>query len=64
MIRSLIIEDERRSREVLSQLITKVPGLEIVGEADNVDKGLEMIIKLKPDLIFLDIKCLLRMDST
>lgn len=56
MIKSLIIEDERRSREVLLELVDLIPGLEVVGEAGDVDTGIEKIIELQPDVIFLDIE--------
>lgn len=56
MIRSVIVEDERRSREVLQELISMIPGITVAGAAENVDQGLEKILELKPDLIFLDIE--------
>ncbi|MGC9341991.1 MAG: LytR/AlgR family response regulator transcription factor [Bacteroidales bacterium] len=56
MIRSLIIDDEKRSREVLDELIAKIEGLTVVGFAESVDEGLDKIIQLSPDLIFLDIE--------
>jgi DNA-binding LytR/AlgR family response regulator len=56
MIRSLIIDDEKKSREVLKELLLKVPDLINVGVASDVDEGLEQIIRHSPDLIFLDIE--------
>ena len=56
MIKTLIIEDEQKSRDVLLKIIEKnCPELKVVGSASNVAEGVEMIKSLKPDLVFLDI---------
>ncbi len=56
MIKSVIIEDEKKSAEVLSQLLQKnCPEVTIAGRAENVKEGIELIRTLKPELIFLDI---------
>lgn len=56
MIRTLIIEDEQKSMEMLAGIIQKnCPDLTIVGLARNVKEGVEMIESLKPELVFLDI---------
>jgi two-component system LytT family response regulator len=52
-----IIDDEHDNREILSYIIKNQKGdYNIVGEASNVQDGIELIIKTKPDLIFLDIE--------
>jgi two-component system LytT family response regulator len=57
MIQAVIVEDEKRSRELLEKLIQKnCPGVSIAGTADTVQGGIEMVRKLKPRLIFLDIE--------
>lgn len=56
MIKTLIIEDEQKSRELMAMLIEKnCPQLQVIGAAKNVSEGIEMIRSLNPDLIFLDI---------
>ena len=56
MIKTIIIEDEQKSRDVLASLVQRnCPELSIVGLANNVGEGEEMIKTLKPDLVFLDI---------
>jgi two-component system LytT family response regulator len=56
MIKTLIIEDEQKSRDVLLKIIEKnCPQLEVIGTAENVSDGVEKIKSLKPDLVFLDI---------
>jgi len=52
----LIIDDERLARKELGNLLTEYKDVEILGEAANADEAEEMIVKLNPDLIFLDIQ--------
>lgn len=55
-MKTLIIEDEEKSRDMLAGIIQKnCPQLNIVGLAKNVKEGVEMIHSLKPELVFLDI---------
>ena len=55
IFRTIIIEDERLAREELKSLLKHFLEIEIVGEARNGSDALEMIEKLSPDLLFLDI---------
>jgi len=56
MIRTLIIEDEQKSRELLAAMIqTHCPDLEIIGQGSDVQEGVDLIKNLMPDLVFLDI---------
>lgn len=52
---TVIVEDSRLARNELKELIKEHKEIELVGEAENVDKGFELINKVKPDLLFLDI---------
>ena len=57
MLRAVIVEDEKRSRETLSGLLKiYCKNLTVVGEAENVREGLEVIQKQNPDVVFLDIQ--------
>lgn len=56
MIKTVIIDDERLAREGLKGLLKEFSEIEIVGEAANVDEAIELIDKLKPQLLFLDIQ--------
>jgi DNA-binding LytR/AlgR family response regulator len=57
MIRAIIIDDESRARSALKQEITlNCPEVMIVGEADSVQSSVELIKKVVPELIFLDIQ--------
>jgi two-component system LytT family response regulator len=55
-MKTVIVEDEQKSREMLAGLILKnCPGIEIIGLAKDVNEGVELIKKHKPELVFLDI---------
>ncbi len=54
-IKAIIVEDSRLARNELKELIKKHPEIELIGEAENVDKGYELIQATQPDLLFLDI---------
>jgi len=57
MIKAIIIEDEKMSREALRRMLEKYcPEVEIMAEVDGYRKGLEEIRKRHPDVIFLDIQ--------
>jgi len=54
-LKAVIVEDSRLARNELKELIKAHQEIEIVGEAENVDKGFKLINEKKPDLLFLDI---------
>ncbi|WP_127138668.1 LytR/AlgR family response regulator transcription factor [Flagellimonas oceanensis] len=54
-IRAVIVEDSRLARNELKELIKLHDDLELIGEASNVDDGVELIESESPDLLFLDI---------
>ena len=55
-MRVLIIDDERLARDELRRLLLEYPRIEVVGEAANVQEGLQRIAQLAPELIFLDVQ--------
>jgi two-component system, LytTR family, response regulator len=57
MIRAIIVEDEKMSRETLKRMIEKYcPQVDVVAEADGYRLGMELIRKHEPDVVFLDIQ--------
>lgn len=54
-IKTIIVEDSRLARNELRELIKQHPEIEVIAEAENVDQAYELITKLQPQLIFLDI---------
>jgi two-component system, LytTR family, response regulator len=56
MIRALIADDERPARQKLRLLLSRHPGVQIVGEAADGDEAVREIERTSPDLVFLDIR--------
>lgn len=57
MLRTIVIDDEDYQRSAIEKVITKFcPNVALVGSANGVSTGIEVIKKNKPDLILLDIK--------
>jgi two-component system LytT family response regulator len=55
-MRAVIIDDERPARSEMKRLLKPHPEIEVVGEASNSADALQMISKLTPDLLFLDVQ--------
>ncbi|CAL2076602.1 two-component system, LytTR family, response regulator [Tenacibaculum sp. 190524A05c] len=56
-LRTIIVEDEQISREILSNYIGKYcPNIELLGEASNIQEAYELIQKHELDLVFLDVE--------
>lgn len=57
MIKAVIVEDEKKSRETLIGLLDRFcKNVSVIGEADGYKSGLELIKNNKVDLVFLDIQ--------
>ena len=57
MVKALIVDDEEDSRVSLRTYLNHFCDfVDIVGEADGVESGLEAIKTHKPDLVFLDVR--------
>ncbi len=57
MIRCILIDDERNALEMMEWLIkTYCPQVEIVAMCNSAQQGIEQILALRPDVIFLDIE--------
>lgn len=54
-IKTLIVDDEKPARDRLARLIGPISSLDLVGEAENAELAMLMILDLQPQLIFLDI---------
>ena len=53
----VIVEDEFRIRQGLSNLINKVDmGCRVIGEAENGYEGIKMVRDLEPDIVITDIR--------
>ena len=57
MFTTLIVDDEAHARESLSKLLSlNYPDIQVLGTASSADEAYEKIIKLNPDLLFLDVE--------
>ncbi|MFA8436357.1 MAG: LytR/AlgR family response regulator transcription factor [Marinifilaceae bacterium] len=56
-LRTLIIEDEENDQKIIEQILQNYYSdrVELLGLADDVDSGIQMIQSQKPDLVLLDI---------
>ncbi len=56
-LRAIIVEDEMNSREILRNYLAKYcNGVDVLGEAANIEEGLKAIQNHGPDLVFLDVE--------
>ena len=55
-MKALTIDDERMARQGLRRLLGAHPEIEIAGEARTGDEALELIGRLAPDVVFLDVR--------
>jgi len=55
IIRVLFVDNHAVMRQGLIQLLSKQPGIEVAGEADNGEKAVELIRRTKPDVVLMDI---------
>jgi two-component system LytT family response regulator len=53
---ALIVDDELPARAALRGLIARHPGVTLVGEADSVERGRELLQRNDYDLVFLDVQ--------
>ncbi len=57
MLKTIIIDDEPASRNLLEKMLQDYcPGVIVEATAENVAEGIAAIEKYKPDLVFLDIE--------
>jgi len=57
VIKAIIVDDEKRGRETLQNLVAKyTSNVEIIDMAESAKDGIDLINKIKPDLVFLDIE--------
>jgi len=56
LITAIIIDDEQAARDNLKLLLDKFcPNVEILGMANNISKGISLILEHDPELVFLDV---------
>lgn len=55
-MKTVIVDDRNSIREFITQLLSNINGIKVVGEAENVTNAISLINKTKPELILLDIQ--------
>ncbi len=55
-IRALVVEDEPEARRMLRDFLAEAPWVAVVGEAGDGREAVEQIDRLKPGLVFLDVR--------
>lgn len=54
-IKILIVDDSKLTRVGLKTTFKSMEDMEVIGEAENGQQGVEMTLSLKPDIILMDI---------
>jgi DNA-binding NarL/FixJ family response regulator len=57
-IRVLLVDDHAMFRSGVVSLLRNRPNIEVVGEADSGERALALAVRLKPDVVVLDISML------
>jgi DNA-binding NarL/FixJ family response regulator len=55
VIRLVLVEDYKLVRIGLRSVLNEDPRIEVIGEAETGEQGIDMIRKLQPDLVILDL---------
>ncbi|MFJ9772985.1 response regulator [Kitasatospora sp. NPDC101157] len=55
-IRVLIVDDQPLVRRGLSLILSPVPGLDVVGEAEDGEQAVAAALRLRPDVVVMDIR--------
>lgn len=55
-MRTVFVEDTESHRNTIRQMLLEIPSVQLVGEADSVDAGYEMIKRMNPELVLLDVE--------
>jgi two-component system LytT family response regulator len=55
-IRAVLVDDEQGARLHLAERLAAHPSIEIVGEADRAKSAIDLIHRVKPDVVFLDVQ--------
>ena len=54
-VRVLVVDDSAYIRKVVKEMLSRSPGLEVVGTARDSEEALELVERLKPDVVTCDL---------
>lgn len=54
--RVVVVDDEDLFRELLQHTLSAQPDIEVIGNASNAEAALDLIRKVKPDVVLMDIE--------
>src|SRR5262245_6523388 len=55
-VRILLVEDQTLMRQGLKTILDLEPGLQVVGEAPDGNAGVDVALRLRPDIILMDVQ--------
>jgi DNA-binding NarL/FixJ family response regulator len=55
-IRALVVDDQRPFRTVAARVVTRTSGFELVGEAGTGEEAVAAVVRLRPDLVLMDVQ--------
>lgn len=54
-LRAIIVDDEAPARELLQELLSHIPSVRVIGEANSAASAIALCQDLRPNLLFLDV---------
>ena len=54
--RVLIVDDERAERVLIGHYLAEDPRIEVVGEADRAEDAIDLVAKVRPDVVLMDVR--------
>ncbi|MGY1771010.1 response regulator [Blastococcus sp. SYSU D00813] len=61
-VRVLVVDDQRVVRDGLAMLLGLLPGIDVVGSAEDGEQALDAVDRLRPDVVLMDLR-MPRMDG-
>ena len=55
-LKTILVDDEPLALDFLRSILSKIEGIEIVGQCKNGREAIKLVAELDPDLLFLDIQ--------
>src|SRR5258708_10392053 len=56
LLTAMIVDDEQLAQDELAYVLKDIPDIEVIGLARNGLEAVELIQKMEPDLVFLDVQ--------